>query len=470
MNKISAFFKNRYFKFSLAALAYLLWVIWVGNYWLLIGLAVIIDIYLTEKVNWTFWKKRDMQGKKRSAFIEWVDALVFAVIAATFIRMFFIEAFTIPTSSMEKTLLVGDYLFVSKVSYGPRIPNTPLSFPFVHHTMPLTKNMKSYLTWIEWPYKRLKGFGNVERNDAVVFNYPEGDTVIIKFQSERSYYAVISEYAHEFINMDKSSGKPIDSYNNYYNKARKYVLNNYEITVRPVDKRENYIKRCVAIPGDTLQVKNSFLYINGKPQEETEHNQYNYVVTTNGSRINPRTLEKLDIAVADRNIVGQGQYLFPLTDYNVEAIRKLNNVKSVTKLVEPNNKPNFRIFPHSTKYTWNQDYFGPLVMPKKGQTVNLTLDNLPLYERIIHLYENNELQVKDSNIYINGEIANTYTFKMGYYFMMGDNRDNSADSRYWGFVPEDHIVGKAVFIWLSLNKDKHFLNKIRWNRLFKFVN
>ncbi len=469
MNKIKDILKNKYFKFSIAALVYLLWVIWVGNYWLLIGIAIIVDVYVTKKVNWAFWKKRDMKGKKKSALIEWVDALIFAVIAATLIRMFFIEAFTIPTSSMEKSLLVGDYLFVSKVSFGPRVPNTPLSFPFVHHTMPGTRNVKSYLNWIEWPYKRLKGFGEVKRNDCVVFNYPEGDTVIVQFQSERSYYSVISEYAHEFRNMDLSNGKKLSQYTKYYNRAREYVLNNYDITVRPVDKRENYIKRCVAIPGDTLLVENGNLFINGEPQEKAEHNQYNYIVTTSRSRINPKTLDRLNIAHADRNVIGQGKYLFPLTDYNVDAMQKMRSVQSVSKLITPKNKPNFRIFPHNKNYNWNEDFFGPIVMPQMNQTIELTLENISVYERIIDLYEDNELEIKDSSIFINGEKVTSYTFKMDYYFLMGDNRHNSADSRYWGFVPEDHIVGKAVFIWLSLDKDKRFLNKIRWNRLFRVI-
>ena len=216
------FWRNKYFKFGVAALIFILWVIWIGNYWLLFGLPVIFDIYITKKVHWAFWKPKDKK-KKKSKLVEWVDALIFAVIAATLIRMFFIEAFTIPTSSMEKSLMVGDYLFVSKVSYGPKIPNTPLSFPFAHHTLPLTKNTRSYLEWVKWPYKRLAGLTEVKRNDNVVFNFPAGDTVILKYQSERTYYSVLRDYATEFRRMDVQNRNPQRTNEEYMKLARNYV-------------------------------------------------------------------------------------------------------------------------------------------------------------------------------------------------------------------------------------------------------
>lgn len=446
MEKIKAFLKNRYFLFAFSSSIFVLWVIWIGNYWLLLGLPIFFDYHITRKVNWTPWKKRD--GRKKSALIEWVDAIIFAVIAATLIRMFFIEAYTIPTSSMEKSLLVGDYLFVSKVSYGPKLPNTPLSFPFAHHTMPLTKNTKSYLEWIIRPYKRLAGFGDIKRNDVVVFNYPEGDTVIVQFQSERSYYSVVRDI------------------------GRERVWRDYDIVVRPVDKRENYIKRCVGIPGDSLEVKSGQLYVNGEAQETFEGVQYNYIIRTNGTPINSKILDDLNIAKADRffNPAG-GMYEMPLTNSSYDKIRKLNNVHSVLRHENTNPTMMTRaIFPHSPNFPWTEDNFGPLWVPKKGETVKLSIDNLPLYERIIDTYEENDLSVRDSLIYINNEIANSYTFKMDYYFMMGDNRHNSADSRFWGFVPEDHVVGKAAFIWLSLDKDKRFPANIRFGRIFNGIN
>jgi signal peptidase I len=444
LEKTKLFLKNRYFLFAFSTTIFVLWVIWIGNYWLLLGLPIFFDYHITQKVNWTPWKKRG--EKKKSAVVEWVDALIFAVIAATLIRMFFIEAYTIPTSSMEKSLLVGDYLFVSKVSYGPKLPNTPLSFPFAHHTMPLTKNTKSYLEWIKRPYKRLAGFGDIKRNDVVVFNFPEGDTVIVQMQ-DRSYYSVVREI-----------GRP-------------RVWREYDIVVRPVDKRENYIKRCVAIPGDTLLVKNGQLIVNGQPQEPIEGLQYNHIIRTNGTSINSRILDDLSIAKADRFFnPASGIYEMPLTADAFEKIRKLNNVHSVLKHENTNHiMMSKAIFPHSPNFAWTEDNFGPLWVPKKGEKVELSLENLPLFERVIGHYEGNKLEVKDGTIFINGEVATSYTFNMDYYFMMGDNRHNSADSRFWGFVPEDHVVGKASFIWLSLDKDKRFPAKIRWDRSFKGI-
>lgn len=445
MEKIKNILKNRYFLFALSTSIFILWVIWVGNYWLLLGIPIFVDYHITRKVNWTFWKKRGV--KKQTALVEWVDALIFAVVAATLIRMFFIEAYTIPTSSMEKSLLVGDYLFVSKVSYGPKLPNTPLSFPFAHHTLPLTKNTKSYLEWIKRPYKRLAGFGDIKRDDVVVFNFPEGDTVIVQHQ-ERSYYSVVREIGRERVHRD------------------------YDIVVRPVDKRENYIKRCVAIAGDTLSISRGQVFINGQKQETIDDMQYNYIIRTNGTSINSKILDDLKIAKADRFFSPAGGiYEMPLTSEAYDRIRQLNNVHSVLK--HENTNPTMMtkaIFPHSPNYPWTEDNFGPLWIPKKGVTIDIDINNLPLYERIIDQYEGNLLAVKDSVIYINDEPATSYTFKMDYYFMMGDNRHNSADSRFWGFVPEDHVVGKASFIWLSLDTDKRFPANIRWNRVFRGIN
>ncbi|MBI5540781.1 MAG: S26 family signal peptidase [Bacteroidia bacterium] len=456
MKQYFQFLKNKWVKFIIALLIFIPWVIWIGNYWIFLGLPVFYDIYISKKVNWTFWKKR---GKKPNKIIEWVDAIIFAVVAATLIRMFFIEAYTIPTSSMEKSLLVGDYLFVSKVSYGPKIPNTPLSFPFVHHTMPLSDTRRSFVEWIKWPYHRLLGFGNVERNDIVVFNFPEGDTVALKRQNE-SYYDLCRRYGRERVWTDK--------------------LNFGEIIYRPVDKQENYIKRCVAIPGDVLEVKHGIAYVNGTKQEHFERMQYNYVVVTNGLTINPKNLEKLDISSDDINFAMMTQqaytdtvthnnivtYIIPLTEENAATIRAYPNVTSV-KAYEITERED--VFPQDSTICYNRDNFGPLTIPKKGVTVNLTIKNISIYQRIIDVYEENDFQIKDNKILINGKEANSYTFKMDYYFMMGDNRHNSQDGRFWGFVPEDHIVGKAVFVWLSLDKDKGGFSKIRWNRMFRFI-
>jgi len=441
--KVKDFIKNKYFRFAFAAIVFILWVVWIGNYWLLLGLPIIFDFYITQKVNWTFWKKR---GQKKTALIEWIDAIIFAVVAATLIRMFFIEAYTIPTSSMEKSLLVGDYLFVSKVAYGPKLPNTPISFPFVHHTLPLTKYTKSFIEWPRWPYKRIAGLGHIKRNDVVVFNFPEGDTVCLQDQNS-SYYTLARIY------------------------GREYIRQNYDIIYRPVDKRENYIKRCVGIPGDTIQVIHGNLFVNGKEQTKVGKRQYNYQIRTNGSTINPIRFEEMGIARSDINYNPQESvYILPLTEEMLERFKAFSNVTEITRNENTDSTVMWKlIFPHDPRYKWNEDNFGPLWIPRKGATVTLTTDNLPLYQRIIDVYENNDLRVENGTIYINGKPTNSYTFKMDYYFMMGDNRHNSADSRFWGFVPEDHVVGKASFIWLSLDKDKRFPANIRFKRMFTTI-
>lgn len=445
---INGILTNKWFKFTVVATLYLLWVIWLGNYWWLIGLAIIFDIYITKKVHWAFWKKKNPPGGKQTKLVEWVDAIIFAVIAATFIRMFFIEAYTIPTSSMEKSLLVGDYLFVSKVAYGPKTPNTPISFPFVHNTMPLSRTGKSYVEWIKRPYKRLKGFGEVKNNDVVVFHFPEGDTVALYMQNQ-SYYQLVRTYNRERVWSDSR--------------------NFGEVVARPVDKRENYIKRCIGIPGDEIQMTEGEVRVNGKPAQDFPGIQHNYLVRTNGTGINPKALDRLNIAEDDRTVFSNEQYMFPLSDENAEALRAFSNVTLVEKLQEEPGQWDPNVFPQNKNYPWNVDNFGPLTVPAKGMTVELNIDNLPLYDRIIRVYENNTLEVKDSTLYINGKQATSYTFKMNYYWMMGDNRHNSADSRYWGFVPEDHVVGKASFIWLSINKDKKLPRNIRLKRMFRFI-
>lgn len=438
---------NKWFKFGVAAALYLLWVIWLKNYWWLIGIAVIFDIYVTEKVHWAFWKKKNPPGGRQTKLVEWIDAIIFAVIAATFIRMFFIEAYTIPTSSMEKSMLIGDYLFVSKTAYGPKTPNTPLSFPFVHNTMPLSTTKKSYVEWVKRPYKRLAGFGKIKNDDVVVFHFPEGDTVALRMQNQ-SYYQLIRSYGR----------------NRVWNEERNFG----EVIARPVDKRENYIKRCVGIPGDVLQMKDGILYVNGKQQKDFDGLQHNYLVKTSSS-INPKALDRLGISHDDRQNYSSMQYIFPLTDKMEGELKSFPNVTEIEKLTDSPDRWDPNIFPADSRYPWNVDNFGPLTIPAKGVTIELNADLLPLYDRIIRIYEGNSLEVRDAQIILNGSPATSYTFQMDYYWMMGDNRHNSADSRYWGFVPEDHVVGKAIFIWLSLDKDKKIPANIRFNRLFRSI-
>ena len=467
-------FANKWVKFGVVAFIYLLFVIWLQNWWLLLGLVIIYDMYISKKVHWAFWKKKD--AEKQTKTVEWIDALIFAVIAATVIRLFFIEAFTIPTSSMEKSLLVGDYLFVSKLSYGPRMPNTPIAVPFAHNTMPFTSDTKSYAEWLQWPYRRLAGLGRVERNDVVVFNFPEGDTVCLN-QQALSYYRLLRDCGREAIEKDLVYDKNGQAIRGYFGKVQS----------RPVDRRENYIKRCVAISGDSIQVIDGQVYVNGKPQEDVGDRQYKYLVVTDGTSFNPTRLEELGISDEDRkasrsiepeyldfveglkDVDVNSLFVFPLVEETAEKLRAMPFVKSVTRIVRPKGYRESFIFPHDPKYNWNEDNFGPLYLPKQGDVIKLTLDNLPLYRRCIEVYEGNSLEVKDDQIYINNQPADSYTFRMDYFFMMGDSRHNSADSRFWGFVPEDHVVGKALFIWFSTDKDKSFPASIRWSRIFKGI-
>jgi signal peptidase I len=459
--------KNRSrINFAVAALAYLLWTIWLGNYWFLLGLPIIFDIYISKKVHWAFWKKRE---GKNSTLIEWLDALIFAVVAVTFINIFFFQNYKIPTGSMEKTMLVGDHLFVSKLSYGPKLPNTPLTFPFTHHTMPLSQTKKSYVEWIKLPHKRLAGFREIKNNDIVVFNFPEGDTVILQMQSQ-SYYAVVRMYAQEFLMQDQAKeDMPMRSNSFYMDKARKLIHDSYDVVARPVDKRDNYIKRCVAIPGDTFEIRNGQVFINGKLNESEDAKiQYQHIVKTDGRPMNQKALDKMGIYQDEMYWMGP-EFVAPLTQENYEKLIRFQNVASIEKYENQKGKFNIGVYPHNIDFPWNDDNFGPVVVPAKGQTVSLNITNLPLYERIIKAYEKNDLEVQAGEIFINGEPVNSYTFKMDYYFMMGDNRHNSLDSRFWGFVPDDHIVGSPVFIWLSIDKRQKGLKKIRWNRMFSGI-
>jgi signal peptidase I len=461
---MNEFFSKKYIRFAIAAILYILVVIWIGNYWLLIGLGIIYDLYISEKVNWTFWKKR--KGKN-NAFIEWLDALIFAVIAVTLINIFFFQNYRIPTPSMEKSLLVGDHLFVSKLAYGPRMPNTPIAFPFTQHTMPLTKG-KSWSNLVIWPYKRLAGEGKVKNNDPIVFNFPAGDTVVVEEQTT-SYYEIVRRNARDLKRRDSYSSSIAKPENYYLQMARKEIWDKYTVIYRPVDRRDNYVKRCIGIPGDTVTIRSGVLYVNGKIVPDNNTQQTTYVVGTNGSTINPKAFERLDISRSDQNMISGSAYLLPLTKANAAAISKFSNVTVVSLVFAREGEYAPHIFPYNPYYRWNEDNYGPIWMPVKGTTVKLDTSNLCLYERIINVYENNDLRVEGNTIYINKVPADSYTFKMGYYWMMGDNRHNSADSRYWGFVPEDHIVGKPKFIWLSLDKEAKGLKKIRFGRMFMKV-
>ena len=439
----------------------------------------------------------DMSKKKPSMAREWTEAIVFAVIAATVIRTFFFEAFTIPTSSLEKSMMVGDYLFVSKVSYGAKIPNTPLSFPFVHHTLPGSATTKSYLEWFKLPYFRLPGFGSVKNNDIVVFNYPDGDTVALNFQNQ-SYYQICRDANRKSLYKKPNTQISVDTENG------PVMTPIGDVVARPVDKRENYVKRCVAIAGDKFEIRDAEVFINDKKVETPEHAQFHYYVKTLGytfgeyDRVagrfipNVRLLDKYDIYVDEMGIINIAPtgdtitYLINMPLSTVNKVKGLSTVISCTKEITPKGQYSSRIFPHSSSIPWNNDNFGPFVIPKANTSVNLDTTNIKLYDRIIVNYELNTLEIKGDKIFINGTETKSYTFKMDYFFMMGDNRQNSADSRYWGVVPEDHIVGKPVFVWMSIKDPaknpvsgsvgliKSFTEdskegRFRWDRFFCFV-
>ena len=392
-----------------------------------------------------FWKKKEAsQPKKKKSFIrEWVDAAVFAIVAASIIRIFLVEAYTIPTGSMEGSLLVNDYLFVSKVSYGARTPMTPLAVPLVHNTLPFF-NCKSYTELVQWGYHRLPGFGHIERNDVVVFNFPAGDTVALEVQQDQDYYSLLRNY----------------------NNDRAFVKNNFTVLSRPVDKKENYIKRCVGIPGDTIEIRGGYLYVGNKLSKQYPHSKMTYTIATNGQVSLDEFVEEQDMNPEELNYDPNSKmYIANLSNDQVAAIKKMNGVIAIAPFVLDKNDTRDNAFPNDTaNFKWNRDFYGPFIVPKAGQQVTLSLQNIALYQRIIANYEHNSLDIKDGKIFINGKETTTYTFLMNYYWMMGDNRHNSADSRYFGFVPDDHIVGKAWFVWLS------FGNKgIRWNRLFRSI-
>lgn len=470
----------------------------------------------------TYTHPSELEEIKKSSLREWTEAILFAVIAASIIRMFFFEAYTIPTSSMEKSLLVGDFLFVSKVTYGPRVPNTPIAFPLVHHTIPIV-NTKSYLEWIKLNYYRFPGFRDIKRNDNVVFNFPDGDTLSTTYQSADSYYSLVRKYGWE----------RVWNYKNEFG----------DIIARPVDKRENFIKRCVGLPGESLSIVDQIIHIDGEPVENPRDYEITYrIETEGGATLNKKELINIGVSNEDMDWMYLSYYInlskpqihtlsntpyivsiiplanedinynsiidpnkkflskiifhpeiadkasvlrmykideedienmvvnatLPLSGDILERIKRLPYVEDISPVITMKGYKEKQLFPHNEN-DWNVDNYGPILIPQKGMTVELNEENIELYKRIITAFENNSLEEINGEYYINNNPATTYTFQMDYYWMMGDNRHNSADSRFWGFVPEDHVVGKASFVWLSLNKDQSGIKKVRWNKLFRKI-
>ncbi len=507
--RLSQATSKQWIKFILIAIFCIVFTIWTGYYAVLLLIAIFFDSYILKYIPWSFWRtKGNMSFRK---FMEWVDAIGFALIAVYVINTFFFQNYQIPSSSLEKSLLVGDFLFVSKMSYGTRSPMTPLSFPLAQHTLPVL-NIKSYLDKPQLAYQRFAGFGQIERGDIVVFNFPAGDTVALNSQ-QADYYSLCK--------LDPQGRAGLWS-----NKA-KYG----DIVYRPVDRRENYVKRCMGLPGETLEVRDDDVYIDGKKALTPENMQLKYFVQTDGSAISEQVFDELGVSKDDyasmneqgmwtanyfdplnelrrsNPLLNQGLpdevkfsadslqltqlgfvakgntfglvYLLPLTQKMVKTLKSkafVINVFKEKERIERSETADGKVLDYPFYYPidyptrWTRDTYGPLWIPKKGATITFDKDvdyKVATYKRVIKNYEGNDFDYKDGKVYINGKQADSYTFKFDYYFMMGDNRHNSADSRSWGFVPEDHIVGQPLFVWLSLDKDKGwFSGKIRWNRIF----
>ena len=490
--------KWQWAKFIIVLVLYLLFLYWVKSWLGLLIVPFIYDAYISKKINWQWWK--ESEGPVRFV-MSWVDAIVFALVAVYFINQFFFQNYVIPSSSLEKSLLTGDYLFVSKLSYGPRIPQTPLTVPLTQHTLPVG-GLKSYIEWPQWDYRRVKGLGTVQLNDIVVFNYPAGDTICTEMPYQTYYYDLCYDLGYQAYG--QAYGLPADLerlldsvptydrlvfFSQIYASGKNAIQNNWaqfgDIDTRPTDRRENYVKRCVGLPGQTLQIKDRMVYLDGKLNKEPDLVQYSHtVVFKEGSVLTNDLMKELGITCEDLGYPAgsQGDDIrfnrrtvvdrMPLTKQAKAALEQRKDlVESVALNTTPDPDDWRKVYPQNGNMHWTRDNYGPIWIPKKGATIDLTLENLPIYERCIRAYEGNTLDIKsDGQIIINGKPATKYTFKMDYYWMMGDNRHNSADSRYWGFVPEDHVVGKPIFIWWSSDPDRGlFSGGIRWSRLFRFV-
>ncbi|MBQ7531680.1 MAG: signal peptidase I [Paludibacteraceae bacterium] len=423
--------------------AFVIWVAW-GDWkslWWLLLLPLIADVFTTKYIPWSWWRKYKPAGKGEPenpqansllyTICSWIDAIVFALVAVYFINIYIFQNYQIPSSSLEKTLRVGDFLYVSKMGYGARVPQTPLSMPLVQHTFPeWLGGGKSYLDNPHWEYKRLAGWKSPQKGDIVVFNFPAGDTVCTKYQNP-DYYTLCHYQGRAVVN------------------HRKDIFG--DIVVRPVDRRENYVKRCVGTPGDSLQIIDNVIYINGEQEPTHPYAQLNYFVQTDGHVLSKSYMDKIGISQDDRVLVEAGVYHFPLTQEMKEQLEKNPHVVNIQ--VEPEQYGG-AVYPLGHN-DWTRDNYGPIYIPKKGDRLMITEQNYWIYKRIADAYEFQPIRIGEE-----------YEFKMDYYWMMGDNRHNSADSRYWGFVPEDHIVGQPIFVWLSIEKDKPWgKGHIRWNRL-----
>ena len=472
LRRVSENRPTRWVRFGVVMLLYVLWVAWMGNWWLLLGGILLFDIYITGYIPFTWWKKS--KNKTVKSVMSWVDAIIYALVLVYFVFAFLGQNYQIPSSSLEKTLLTGDYLFVNKTVYGPRVPMTPVYFPLVHNEIPFGLG-KSYLDHPSVSYKRLKGQRDIEWGDIVVFNFPAGDTVMSKVTNP-DYYSLVSMHGRDRVLGDKATfGEQI---------------------YRPVDRRENYVKRCVGLPGQRIRIADGIIYIDGEAMPTPADAQFNYFYQVNGAPLTDEEFDALGIAVDDRHAIDVSPadipglislgfkvndngsvprvYISPLTDTMVREMEQSGRFAKLMK-DEPQPETILSLFPEGVSADWTRaDYGGEsgLWIPKKGTALKMDQAAWNIYGRCIRVYEDNPTaEFRDGKLYIDGKPRDYYTFKMDYYFMMGDNRDNSLDSRYWGFVPEDHIVGTPWRVLISFDKDKGiFDGGIRWNRVFRDAN
>ena len=459
-NRLKTTKTTRWLRFGLVSALFLLWVILMGNLWLLPLWLLLLDIYITGYIPWGWWKNKT--GTIRTV-MAWVDAIVYALVLIYFVFAFIGQQYEIPSSSLEKSLLVGDRLWVNKTIYGARVPQTPIHFPLAQHTLPFTQ-IKSYIEKPQLEYHRMPGFRKIMRGDIVVFNYPQGDTVATKIPNP-DYYQICHELRQQGLD------NPIS-----YIRQNPAIFG--DLIWRPVDRRENYVKRTIGLPGERIRISNDTIFIDGQAIPEPENVQYNYIVPVN-SIISEEKWHDLGVRGEDHGdgptyneYAGYSFYDVPLTYAMKKTIETWPEVAG--PLLRESQSGLFSmtdIFPLGANYGWTRTNLGELWIPKRGTTLHLTPENYPIYERAIRTYEGNSLEYSNDRFYINGKQTEYYTFKMDYYWMMGDNRDRSADSRYWGFVPEDHIVGSPLFIIASFDQERGlFEGKIRWNRIFRNPN
>ena len=436
--------KYSWFNVIFWSILYLLFFSWLQLWIAIPGVFIIIDFHISKIIPWKILNFKRLAGQKIWAIFEWLFVIIFALTFTLALRTLFIEAYKIPTPSMEKTLLVGDYLFVSKLAYGPKLPNTPLAAPFMPNLLP--NGRKTYSQKLDLPYKRLLGFGQVKRNDIIVFNFPEGDTLVTQY-SGQNYYSLQRQY------------------------GRDYIESHYDLISHPVDMRDNYIKRCVGIPGDTISIKQTKVWVNSMELPEISKQQYKYYLRTERFKLDDSILTIIgrnnnEISYNPANSL----HTLTLSNNDVEFLKELPDVSSIQRYVEPRiSFKNTEVFPHRMKNRWTADNFGPLIIPEAGMTMPINEENFPVYKRIIQVYEANKTEVINGDIYINDVLSRSYTFRMNYYFVLGDNRHNSADSRYWGFVPENHLVGKAIWIWYSKDPNENIFKGLRFKRMFKTI-